>query len=61
MKKAKPKFGFGWKMGFEPTTNGTTIRYSNQLSYSHRLRIAKINNLFYFVSDTEDFYRISVD
>ncbi len=28
--------GFGWLMGFEPTTNGTTIRYSNQLSYSHR-------------------------
>ena len=27
----------GWKMGFEPTTNGTTIRYSNQLSYIHRL------------------------
>lgn len=23
-------------MGFEPTTLGTTIRYSNQLSYSHR-------------------------
>ncbi len=27
----------GWKMGFEPTTNGTTIRYSNQLSYIHHL------------------------
>lgn len=27
----------GWQMGFEPTTNGTTIHYSNQLSYSHRL------------------------
>ena len=22
-------------MGFEPTTHGTTIRYSNQLSYTH--------------------------
>ena len=22
-------------MGFEPTTLGTTIRYSNQLSYTH--------------------------
>jgi hypothetical protein len=24
-------------MGFEPTTNGTTNHYSNQLSYNHRL------------------------
>lgn len=35
----KPSFkkeGFGWLMGLEPTTHGTTIRYSNQLSYSHR-------------------------
>jgi hypothetical protein len=32
----------GWKMGFEPTTNGTTIHYSNQLSYIHRLSAAKI-------------------
>ncbi len=33
-------------MGFEPTTNGTTIRYSNQLSYAYhkifRFRGAKI-------------------
>ncbi len=27
----------GWEMGFEPTTHGTTIRYSNQLSYTHHL------------------------
>ncbi len=26
---------FGWKMGFEPTTLGTTILYSNRLSYIH--------------------------
>ena len=25
----------GWEMGLEPTTPGTTIRYSNQLSYTH--------------------------
>lgn len=26
-------------MGFEPTTNGTTNHYSNQLSYSHRFKV----------------------
>ena len=28
----------GWKKGFEPSTFGTTIRHSNQLSYIHHLR-----------------------
>ena len=27
----------GWVMGFEPTTPGTTIRCSNQLSYTHHI------------------------
>ena len=27
----------GWQMGLEPTTLGTTIRCSNQLSYCHQL------------------------
>ena len=27
----------GWKMGFEPTTFGTTIRHSNRLSYIHHI------------------------
>ena len=27
----------GWKKGFEPSTFGTTIRHSNQLSYIHHL------------------------
>ena len=30
---------FGWKMGFEPTTFGTTIRHSNRLSYIHHVRL----------------------
>ena len=36
----------GWKMGFEPTTNGTTIRYSNLLSYIHHFEAAKISEYF---------------
>ena len=27
----------GWEMGLEPTTPGTTIRCSNQLSYPHHI------------------------
>ena len=29
----------GWVMGFEPTTPGTTIRCSNQLSYTHHISL----------------------
>ena len=32
-----PLFCLGWVMGLEPTTPGTTIRYSNQLSYTHQI------------------------
>ena len=43
----------GWKMGFEPTTLGTTILYSNQLSYIHRVdlfpnRCANIRTFYYY-------------
>ncbi len=33
---------FGWKMGLEPTTLGTTIRCSNLLSYIHHFGGANI-------------------
>ncbi len=28
---------FGWEKGLEPSTHGSTIRYSNQLSYTHHV------------------------
>ena len=33
----------GWIMGFEPTTPGTTIQCSNQLSYIHHLPFTDCN------------------
>ena len=38
-KKTPEKLGSlqGWKIGLEPTTFGTTIRRSNQLSYVHHV------------------------
>ena len=35
----KRYLAFGWKVGLEPTTFGTTIRRSNLLSYIHRLEL----------------------
>ena len=53
LKREKHHYGaflFGWPMGFEPTTLGTTIRCSNRLSYGHHIvlhtkGIAKIDIL----------------
>ena len=42
----------GWKMGLEPTTFGTTIRRSNQLSYIHRMEFGLFRqraNLIHFL------------
>ena len=34
---SRPLVRVGWEMGLEPTTPGTTIRCSYQLSYTHHL------------------------
>ena len=34
-----PVSSVGWVKGLEPSTPGTTIRCSNQLSYTHRIYI----------------------
>ena len=50
MKKISPKrliSLLGWEMGFEPTTLGTTIRYSNQLSYTHHSRL-RLQRYYFF-------------
>lgn len=42
---------YGWKMGLEPTTFGTTIRRSNRLSYIHRVTVVRSYrdaNVIYF-------------
>ena len=53
----------GWKMGFEPTTLGTTILYSNQLSYIHHIdlfpnRCANIRTFFYSPKFSEIIFSI---
>ena len=36
-----PPPSLGWVKGLEPSTPGTTIRCSNQLSYTHQMRISR--------------------
>ncbi len=44
-------------MGFEPTTNGTTNHYSNQLSYSHRF---KVMQNYGFLDNLEKYFHIFI-
>lgn len=50
----------GWKMGFEPTTNGTTNHYSNRLSYIHRLSPANIG-LFFELDKRKMLFLLTID
>ena len=36
-----PFSSVGWVKGLEPSTPGTTIRCSNQLSYTHHMKTAR--------------------
>ena len=43
-------------MGLEPTTHGTTIRYSNQLSYIHRLNSSAKIQLFSYENQVRQYF-----
>ena len=40
-----PLLLLGWEMGLEPTTPGTTIRCSNQLSYTHHISTVQLSGI----------------
>lgn len=53
---------FGRQVGFEPTTHGTTIRYSNQLSYNRHVWVsqkdaAKIHFFWICATGFETFFQ----
>ena len=53
----------GWEVGFEPTTHGTTIRYSNQLSYTHHLICECKSTTFFengFIFGEKNLYKMNV-
>ena len=43
-------------MGLEPTTHGTTIRYSNQLSYIHHLIASAKIQLFSYKNQVRQYF-----
>ena len=47
----------GWEMGLEPTTPGTTIRCSNQLSYTHHIKFVSIPTAAFFAGKTDEMAR----
>lgn len=47
-------------MGFEPTTNGTTNRYSNRLSYKHHFRVQRYCNLSKYATVSFNFFKKNI-
>ena len=54
--KSHPSLFVGWVKGLEPSTPGTTIRCSNQLSYTHHISVSVrgdlLNGIWYARRDS---------